>query len=127
MVASITAQATRSNFVTPAYNAFVDSAPDHVLDTIFTTQERHRLLGGKSARLLRKGDTVALCDLTTVGGEHVGRSYDNALSLNAKMARNSTAVIFDTVIASTGDVFVITQDQGAYKVPGHRLMLTFRI
>jgi hypothetical protein len=49
--------------ITPAFLAMAKNAGPAASKIIFSSTERRRILGGKSARLLRRGDRVALRDL----------------------------------------------------------------
>lgn len=50
--------------LTPALNGLFASIRDETqLRTLYDAHGRHRILGGKSARLLRYGDIIAGCEL----------------------------------------------------------------
>lgn len=67
-----------------------------------------RFVGGKSARLLRAGDTVALQDLSG-DATHYG-----------------SALIIATTPHDEKDVAVLSNDAGCFVVPGSRLVFTHR-
>lgn len=49
--------------ITPAFLDIVKDGGPAVQEALLRSTERHRILGGKSARMLRRGDRVALRDL----------------------------------------------------------------
>lgn len=90
--------------------AFLEIAIDtrlSELDVVLCATGRYRILCGKSARLLRGGDRVALRDL------------------NPDLEKGT--VVVDQVRPSVGNaVHVLTLDGGAYLVRGSRLVLVTR-
>jgi hypothetical protein len=93
--------------ITPAFLAMAKNAGPAASKIIFSSTERRRILGGKSARLLRRGDRVALRDLNPDLEE-------------------GTAVV-DQVRPSVGTtVHVLTIGGNAYLVRGSRLVLVTR-
>lgn len=93
--------------ITPAFLEMAKDANRGPLDVAFCSTERHRILGGKSARLLRRGDRVALRDL------------------NPDLEEGT--VVVDQVRPSVGNtVHVLTVDADAYLVRGSRLVLVTR-
>ncbi|PUB32538.1 hypothetical protein C8K30_1011064 [Promicromonospora sp. AC04] len=95
--------------LTPAFREwFQDPAPGF-LDLVYRSTGRHRLLGGKSARLLRAGDLVAVRDL------HPDRDE-----------RPGMAAVIGTHISPVGIAFVSTAEHGLFPTPGSRLVLVHR-
>lgn len=93
--------------ITPAFLAMAKDTGPAVSGIIFSSTDRHRILGGKSARLLRRGDRVALRDLNPDLEE-------------------GTAVV-DQVRPSVGTtVHVLTIGANVYLVRGSRLVLVTR-
>ncbi|WP_247040252.1 hypothetical protein [Arthrobacter rhizosphaerae] len=96
-----------TDMITPAFLAMARNTDPAAGGIVFDSAERHRILGGKSARLLRRGDRVALRDLNPDLEE-------------------GTAVI-DQVRPSVGTtVHVLTIGGNAYLVRGSRLVLVIR-
>lgn len=93
--------------ITPAFLDIVKDGGAAVQDAMFRSTERHRILGGKSARLLRRGDRVALRDLNPDLDE-------------------GTAVV-EQVRPSVGStVHVLIRGGEAHLVRGSRLVLVSR-
>jgi hypothetical protein len=93
--------------ITPAFHDILEHGGAAVLETIFRSTERHRILGGKSARLLRRGDRVAMRDLNP--------DLDGGLG------------IIEQVRPSVGStVHVLIRGGEAHLVRGSRLVLTNR-
>ena len=99
----------RADTLTPAFREMFLSPVPGFLDLVYHSTERHRLFGGKSARLLRVGDRVALRDLHLVRAEVPG-----------------VATVVDTYVSSTGAAFVMTTAHGLFLTPGSRLVLVHR-
>lgn len=98
---------TMADPFTPAFIEMAKDASLGALDTMFRSTERHRILGGKSARLLRRGDRVALRDLNPDLDE-------------------GTAVV-EQVRPSVGStVHVLIRGGQAHLVHGSRLVLVSR-
>ena len=97
-----------TDIVTPAFfDLAVNAGGITVHAAVWDATERHRILGGKSARLLRRGDRVALRDLNP--------------DLNG-----GTAVV-EQVRPSVGStVHVLTRGGEAHLVRGSRLVLVTR-
>ncbi|MDO5865194.1 MULTISPECIES: hypothetical protein [Paenarthrobacter] len=93
--------------ITPAFLDITKDSGPAVQETLFPSTERHRILGGKSARMLRRGDRVALRDLNP--------DLDGG-----------TAVV-EQVRPSVGStVHVLTTGGDAHLVRGSRLVLVAR-
>lgn len=96
-----------NDIITPAFLDMVKDGEPAIREMLSGALERHRILGGKSARLLRRGDRVALRDL------------------NPDL-EGGTAVI-EQVRPSVGNtVHVLTRDGGVHLVRGSRLVLVTR-
>lgn len=96
-----------SDTITPAFLEMAKDAGLAPLEALFCATERYRILCGKSARLLRCGDRVALRDL------------------NPDLEEGT--VVVDQVRPSVGNtVHVMTLDGDAYLVRGSRLVLVAR-
>lgn len=100
---------TAVDTITPAFIEMVKEQTPDVLDVVYRSTERHRLIGGKNARLLHKGDIVALRDL------HQDRTDVPGV----------TAVV-GTYTTKTGTTFVITDGHGTFYIPSSRLVLVRR-
>ncbi|MFD2794592.1 hypothetical protein ACFS27_13630 [Promicromonospora vindobonensis] len=99
----------RADALTPAFcEMFQNPTPDF-LDVVYRSTGRHRLFGGKSARLLRAGDMVALRDLPLIRADVPG-----------------VATVVDASVSSTGTAFVMTAEHGLFLTPGSRLVLVHR-
>lgn len=93
--------------ITPAFHDILKDGGAELQDIVYCATERHRILGGKSARLLRRGDRVALRDLNP--------DLDGG-----------TAVV-EQVRPSVGStVHVLTRGGEAHLVRGSRLVLVTR-
>lgn len=96
-----------SDTITPAFLEMAKDAGIGPFEALFCVSERYRILCGKSARLLRRGDRVALRDL------------------NPDLEEGT--VVVDQVRRSVGNaVLVMTLDADAYLVRGSRLVLVAR-
>ncbi|BCW06902.1 hypothetical protein ACIQF8_03750 [Pseudarthrobacter sp. NPDC092184] len=93
--------------ITPAFLDIVKDGGPAVQEVLLRSTERHRILGGKSARMLRRGDRVALRDLNP--------DLDGG-----------TAVV-EQVRPSVGStVHILTVGGEAHLVRGSRLVLVAR-
>lgn len=93
--------------ITPAFLAMAKDTGPAASGITFSSTDRHRILGGKSARLLRRGNRVALRDLNP--------------DLKA-----GTAVV-EQVRPSVGStVHVLTKGGDTHLVRGSRLVLVVR-
>lgn len=97
---------------TPAFHQLVQEVAPSELQTIFRTTERHRIVGGKSVRLLCSGDRVAIGDL-----------YPH--SMDSRSA-SGVGVVTDADVVRGDDVRVVTAGHGTYLVAGSRLVLIHR-
>lgn len=98
--------------ITPAFLDIVASGGLAVREAVFRATERHRIIGGKSARLLRPGDRVALRDLGP-GPAGEARAHGSAVVRSARVAARDL-------------VHVTTADGEAHLVRGSRLVLVVR-
>ena len=98
--------------LTPAFHQLVRDVAPEDLQRVFRATERHRLLGGKSIRLLRRGDRVAVSDL-----------YPHSRHSNSA---SGIAVVTEAAVVRGDDVRVVTAEHGVYLVPGSRLVMVHR-
>lgn len=90
----------RHDSLIPAFRGLFSSIRDKErLNILYNTDERHTILGGKSARLLRRGDIIAGCELS----EAVGEGIESALTV-----LSISATRFDT---EAGLVFLHARDE----------------
>lgn len=99
----------RADTLTPAFREMFQNPTPELLDVVYRSTGRHRLFGGKSARLLRAGDMVALRDLNLVRADVPG-----------------VATVVDTHVSPAGTAFVTTAEHGLFLTPGSRLVLVHR-
>lgn len=93
--------------ITPTFLDIVKDDGTADADTLCCSSERHRILGGKSARMLRPGDRVALRDLNP--------DLDGG-----------TAVVAQVRSSVDSTVHVLTAGGEAHLVRGSRLVLVTR-
>ncbi|MFF1880206.1 hypothetical protein ACFVVC_01890 [Pseudarthrobacter sp. NPDC058196] len=96
-----------SDTITPAFLDIVKDGGAAVAETLCCSTERHRILGGKSARMLRQGDRVALRDL------------------NPELD-GGTAVVAQVRPSVGSTVHVLTAGGEAHLVRGSRLVIVTR-
>ena len=99
--------------ITPAFIEMAQSGAPVVLNSIFPSNGRHRLLAGKSARLLRAGDMVALHDLQTERNVEISGVTRVSHAHTGSNDPSTTYVVTDT----PGAVYAI------YQIPSARLVL----
>lgn len=84
----------------PAFRGLFSSIRDKArLHVLYNSDQRHTILGGKSARLLRRGDIIACCQL----GEAMGEDIESALTV-----LSVSATRFDT---EAGLVYLHARDE----------------
>jgi len=96
--------------ITPAFIGMTKAQTPEMLDLVYHSAERHRLFGGKSARLLRKGDILALRDL-----------YPERIGVRGMATVSS---VYGT---TAGTTLVITAMHGLFLIPGSRLVIVRRM
>lgn len=99
--------------LTPAFVEMAKSGTPAFLNMIFHSSGRHRLLAGKSARLLRAGDMVALRDLQTERNAEISGVTRVSHAHTGSNNPSTTYVVTDT----PGAVYAI------YQIPSARLVL----
>lgn len=96
--------------ITPALNEMLKKKAQDVLGAIYGSAERRRVIGGKSARLLRRGDTVALRDLRLDRADVPG-----------------LRTVSDASTSESGMTSVLTVQQDVLQIPASRLVCVCRI
>ena len=96
---------TTPDSITPAVNEMAKEQTPGLHGFMCRLTERHCLVCGKSARLLRPGDTVALRDL-----------YPDRTDIEG------VGTISNAYTSESGTTFVITLKHGMFLIPGSRLV-----